>query len=162
MASNTAQSSLIDKLAQNESSFYGSLVWRCSLYTDASLCLEAEPGLHLYDPRSQCSLGLSKVCVHDVGLRVVEVELVEQIIEVGAELDPRTFSQDLHRWQAERFAESGVHVEIAGTVKRVALDSRRRRQRTITLLALRTNRGVRVGKQTSEQRAGHHGWRCKE
>lgn len=119
--------------------------------------LEAETGLHLNGARAQGALRLAEEFVIDVALNSVElasalqVELVEQVVEVGAELNLRAFSNYLHARQPKRLAESGIHIKVARARERIACNSRSCRNRTQTDLARRTSWSWSRHKETIEK-----------
>src|SRR5215472_7059832 len=74
--------------------------------------LEAEASLHFNHTGSQRVVGLAEVCGSDVRLNssapgdrrirlALHVELIEEVIEVGAKLKFGAFSQDFHRGETE-------------------------------------------------------------
>ncbi len=76
--------------------------------------LEVEAGLHLNDSGTQRVLGLAEMSVQDVILNIGQIQLVEEVVEVGANLQLCVFAQKPQLRQAERFGESRVHIEVPG------------------------------------------------
>ena len=64
------------------------------------------------DRPARPSLRLAEVLVQDVVLNVRQVHLVEQIVEIGADLEFRGVTQRRHGGQAERLAHCRIDVEI--------------------------------------------------
>src|SRR6266699_1718646 len=114
--------------------------------------LEAKPGLHLDHPGTQRVLGLAEVGVQDVSLKVGQIELVKQIVEVGAELKFGVFAQHRQLRYAERLAKSCVDSEVTRPGERVAGNSRNGRQAAKADLTGRTCGSRRIGKETRKQR----------
>jgi hypothetical protein len=104
--------------------------------------LEAKPKLHFDDASTEPVLRLAEVRAEDVGLDVGQVEPIEDVEEVGAELDLSVLTDDLHVRQTERLAECRVHAEVTGTVELTAMNARRGWDRANGLLPARTCRGV--------------------
>jgi hypothetical protein len=70
--------------------------WIASLFVlQVEEPLEVEPGLHFDDARTQSALRLAQVSAQDVRLRVPEIQFVEQIVKIHAELQFGTFPEDL-------------------------------------------------------------------
>src|SRR5580693_9998196 len=92
--------------------------------------------------------------VQDLRLRVRQVQLVEQVVEVHAKLEFRTLAKNSHFWQAKGLAERGIDIEIARARERVTGDSRERRHGTKRNLAGRACCCRRIREQTSEVRPG--------
>src|SRR5258707_14858941 len=94
--------------------------------------------------------------VHNVALDVSQVELVEQVVEVHAELQPCVLAQHRQLGYAKRLAKSRVHIEIAGAPERIAGNSGSGRNGSQTDLAGRTIRGHRCHKETLEKSAARN------
>lgn len=87
--------------------------------------LEAKAGLYLNNAGTQSRFRLAEVRV--VGIRLdstsklirvaIQVEFVEEVVEVHAKLDFAVFADELRIGQAERLAERGVNVEVAGAAE---------------------------------------------
>lgn len=91
--------------------------------------LEAEPGLELDHTASQPARGTAKEGALDPGVigaerKWLEVEFIEQVKEVAAELETGPFTQVLEAGQPELLAEACIDIEIAGAAERVAADTR--------------------------------------
>src|SRR2546427_5291954 len=125
---------------------------------------KAESRLHLDDACALRTLRFAEVRGGNISLNsggprerpvlaAIQVDLVEEIIEVGANLQSGVLSNKFHVGESERFTEGRVYVEVAWTCERIALDSRRRRQRPKSLLACRANCGIGVREEASKQRA---------
>jgi len=87
--------------------------------------LEAKPRLHLDRPRRQRILRFTEVSVLDVRLRIEQIQLVEQVIEVSAKFQFRVFTQDWQFRQPERLTEGCVHIEVPRPSKGVTSNPRR-------------------------------------
>ncbi len=62
--------------------------------------------------------------VKNVVLWVEQVQLVEQVVEVGAKFNFRVLADDLHGRKTERLAERRVDVEVSRSREYVAVNSR--------------------------------------
>src|SRR5262249_49061929 len=92
----------------------------------------------------------------------VEVDLVKQVVEIGANLNFAVLANQFHVWQTKRLAELRVDVEVSRSCERIACNSRNGRQASERLLPTWAGRGRRVWKQTSKERSRLHAWRRKE
>src|SRR5260370_39634310 len=82
--------------------------------------LETEPDLHFDDPGAKRVLRFAEVRVPDVGLEVRQIQLVQQVEEVGANLQPYVFAQHWQLGYAKAHAESCVHRDVAGASERMS------------------------------------------
>ena len=73
---------------------------------------EAKPSLHLDHAGAQRVLRLTEVRVQYVSLKIGQIELVEQVVEVGAELKLGVFAQHRQLRYTKRFAKSRVDTEV--------------------------------------------------
>ena len=86
--------------------------------------LELEVELSLDRPRAKCIIRTTKVRIRNVAFDAHKVDLVEQVECVGADFDAGTFTQHLHRGQAEGFRGREIKVRVTRTNERIAADSR--------------------------------------
>src|SRR5213076_2157150 len=95
--------------------------------------LKAEPCLQFDDTAGQCALSLAELPVAgraveaDRVVDVGEVQLVEDVVEIGANVQLRILSQNRHLGQSEGLGQGEIDVEIVGSPKNVASDPRRLR-----------------------------------
>src|SRR6185312_3270962 len=95
--------------------------------------LEAEPGLEGNSAASQRTCVLAEVRGGDVTADAsgIEVQDVEEIEDVGADLDRSALAGDAVVREAEAFGQGGVNVSIARTDEGIANQSGRRRRREV-------------------------------
>jgi len=104
----------------------------------------------------------TEVLVKNIVLRVVQIQLVEQVVEVGAKFDLRVFANDLEGWKSEGLAERRVHVKVTRAGEYAAMNSREAWKWAKTLLTGGAYRRVRIREKASEQHASGHIRRCEE
>ena len=68
--------------------------------------------------------------VGQVALYVEQIQLVEQVKEVGTEFQLGALAEDFHVGESEGLAQRGVDIKISRPRKCVALDARRTGDRT--------------------------------
>ena len=66
--------------------------------------------------------------VRTAGRKRSQIELVEDVVEVAAKLEPGIFAEDGQLRKAERFLNSGVGIEILRSTKEVPADLGRGRR----------------------------------
>src|SRR5579859_328606 len=92
--------------------------------------LKAKPRLEFDHTASQATRGEAKEGALNPGViraerKRLEVEFVEHVKEVAAELETGSFAEELEARQPELLADARVDIEIAWAAERVATDSRR-------------------------------------
>src|SRR5262249_22150996 len=102
--------------------------------------LEVKASLQLNHARTECAARLAEVGLLDVTLNTVpsastvEVDLVKQVVEIGANLNFAVLANQFHVWQTKRLAELRVDVEVSRSCERIACNSRNGRQPSERLL----------------------------
>src|SRR5262249_50920552 len=91
----------------------------------------------------------------------IKVKLVKEVIKVRANIKFRAFAENFVARKSKRFAQSCVHVEVAGPPERVARHSWGW-QRTVTLLAAGAYCRIRVREETLELSSRRYARRSEE
>src|SRR2546426_4111458 len=128
---------------------------------------KAEAGLHLDDAGTQRASRLAEVRLSDVALdsvppaSAVQVDLVKQIVEIGANFKLSVFANQFQVRQAKGLAELRVDVKVAGARERVTRN-RFAWQGAKALLAARALCRRRIREEASEQRSRSKSGRREE
>ena len=101
-------------------------------------------------------MGTTKVIAHDVVVDVGQIDLVEKVVEAGAEFQFGVFSEDGDSRQSKRLADIGIHVKVARTAEGVSFDARSSRNRTVWYLAKRALYCYGCRNYAIEIRPGHN------
>src|SRR5438874_7853446 len=92
--------------------------------------LKTEPTLKFDGAAGQNLLCASKATIIDVLDRTREVQLVEQVVGVRTYLQARVLAKGGYPGEPERLSHSRVNIHVPRTEERVAVNTRKRRQRS--------------------------------
>ena len=83
--------------------------------------------------------------VVQVALHVEQIQLVEQVKEIGTEFQLGALAEDFHVGESEGLAQRGVDIKISWPGECIALDTRRTGDRTRRGSAIHNRRERRTG-----------------